>query len=143
MKKNHFRSFAILLGLIACAGACYGLLHLWQQPVEDAWTPSAYAPPFVEVADRVQLYVGGEPLTKVLEKQQVILKKDGTEVPLTPQHLVATVNNHDRVLLARIPTMLGLAAAAGAALVLFLVGLFAPLISALKPPKIVDLHLEA
>jgi hypothetical protein len=143
LKKNHFRSFSILFGLLVCAAACYGLLHLWQQPVEDSWTPSAYAPPFVEVADRVQLYVGGEPLTKVIEKQQLVLKKNGAEVPFAAEHLVATVNNHDRILLARIPTLLGLAAVAGAALVLFLVGLCAPLISALKPPPIVDLHLEA
>jgi hypothetical protein len=143
LKKNHFRSFAILFGLLVCGAACYGLLHLWQQPVEDAWTPSAYAPPFVDVADRVQLYVGGEPLTKVLEKQQLVLKKDGAEAPFTAQQLVATVNNHDRLMLGRIPVMLGLAAVAGAALVLFLVGLCAPLISALKPPPIVDLHLEA
>lgn len=45
MKRNHFRSFAILIGLLACAGACYGILHLWQQPADAYWTATAFSPP--------------------------------------------------------------------------------------------------
>ena len=51
MKKNHFRSFAILFGLLVCGAACYGLLHLWQLPVEDSWIPAPYAPPLAQPAD--------------------------------------------------------------------------------------------
>ena len=143
MKKNHFRSFAILFGLLVCGAACYGLLHLWEQPVDASWTPAAFSPPLASVSDRVELYLAGEPLLKVVEAQQLVLKRDGTEAPVAAEALVASVNNYDRVRLARIPTMLALAAAAGGAFVFLLVGLFAPLISALKPPPIVDLHLEA
>lgn len=143
MKKNHFRSFAILFGLLVCGAACYGLLHLWQLPVEDSWIPAPYAPPLAKVSDRVQLYVAGEPLLKLVEAQQVVVKKNGAEAPVVADTLVASVNNFEQIRMARLPMMLALAAAAGGALVLFLVGLCAPLIKALKPPPIVDLHLEA
>jgi hypothetical protein len=51
------------------------------------------------------------------------------------------VNNYERVRLARIPMMLALAAGVGAGFVLFLIGLFTPLIASLHPDELVDLHL--
>ena len=143
MKRNHFRSFAILVGLLACAGACYGFLHLWEQPADAYWTATAFSPPLAAVSDRVELFVADEPLLKAVGEERLVLKKKGTEAPVAVGDLVARVNNYDRVRLARIPAMLALAAAAGGGLVLFLIGLFSPLISALVPPAIVDLHLEA
>jgi hypothetical protein len=76
-------------------------------------------------------------------EERLILKKKTSEAPVAAGDLVARVNNYDKVRLARIPTMLGLAAAAGGGLVLFFIGLFAPLIRELVPPRIVDLHLES
>ena len=143
MKRNHFRSFAILVGLFTCAGACYGLLHLWQQPADAYWTATAFSPPLSSASDRVELFVGDEPLLKVVGEERLVVRKKTTEAPVAAGDLVARVNNYDKVRLARIPTLLGLAAAAGGGLVLFLIGLFAPLIRELVPPPIVDLHLEA
>lgn len=143
MKHNHFRMFAILVGLLVCAGAAWGVFHLSQVPSEGHFTPAAFAPPLAQVADRVQVYVAGEPLLGEVEGQRLVLKKKGTEAPVAASEIVASVNDYDRVRNARVPVMLGLAAAAGGGLVLFLVGLFTPLIKALKPPEIVDLHLEA
>ena len=142
MKRNHFRSFAILIGLLACAGACYAFMHVWEQPADAYWTATAFSPPLASVSDRVELYVADEPLLKAVGEERLVLKKKTTEAPVVAADLVARVNNYDKVRLARIPTMLGLAAAAGGGFVLFLIGLFAPLISALVPPTIVDLHLE-
>ena len=142
MKRNHFRSFAILVGLLACAGACYGLLHVWEQPADAYWTVTAFSPPLASVSDRVELFVSDEPLLKAVTEERLVLKKKTTEAPVAAADLVARMNTYDRVRLARIPTMLGLAAAAGGGLVLFLIGLFAPLIRELVPPTIVDLHLE-
>ena len=53
MKRNHFRSFAILIGLLACGGACYGLLNPWQQPADAYWTATAFSPPLATASDRV------------------------------------------------------------------------------------------
>jgi hypothetical protein len=142
LKKSHFRSFAILIGLLVCAGACYGILRLWEQPADAYWTPAAYAPPLAQASDRVEVFVGGEPILKLAADQKLVLKEKTTEAPLAPDQLVARVNNYDRVRLARIPTLLALAAAAGAGLVFFLVGVFAPMIAALHPQELVDLHLE-
>ena len=64
------------------------------------------------------------------------------ETPVAADKLAVRLNNYERDRLAQVPLMLGLAAVAGAAFALFLVGLFTPLIAALKPPDIVDLHLE-
>jgi hypothetical protein len=143
VKRNHFRLFAIVIGLLACAGACYGLLQLWQQPADAYWTATAFSPPLASASDRVELFVADEPLLKVVGEERLILKKKTTEAPVAAGDLVARVNNYEKARLARIPTMLELAAAAGGGLVLFLIGLFAPLIRELVPPPIVDLDLEA
>lgn len=142
MKHNHFRLFAILIGLLACAGASYGVYHFWQVPAEGHWTADAFSPPLAKAADRVEILYAGEPFLKVVESQAVILKEKTTEAPLVADKLLARLNNYDQARLAKVPLLLGLAAAAGGGFVLFLVGLFAPLIKALKPPDIVDLHLE-
>ena len=34
VKRNHFRSFAMLIGLLACAGSCYAFLRVWEQPAD-------------------------------------------------------------------------------------------------------------
>ena len=142
MKRNHFRLFAILIGLLVCVGAGYGVSHFWKFPTEGHWTEPAYAPPLAEVGDRVQVYLAKEPLLKQIEKQALVLKRDGAETPVAAGDVVASLNDYDRARFRTVPKMLGLAAAAGGGLVLLLIGLFTPLIAALKPPEIVDLHLE-
>lgn len=141
MKRNHFRSFAILVGLLLCGGACYGGLQLWEQPSDANWTATAVSPTLAAVSDRVEVFVANEPILKAAEEGRLVLKQKTTDVPVVADSIVARVNNYERVRLARIPTLLGFAAAAGAGLVLFLIGLFAPLIGALVPPEIIDLHL--
>jgi hypothetical protein len=142
VKQNHFRLFAILIGLLVCGGACYGILQLRNVPAEGHWTPAAYAPPLAQVSDRVEVFVAGEPILKLVEAQALVLKQKDSEAPVTADKLTATTNNYDRARLATRRPMLALAAAAGGGFVLFLIGLFTPLINALKPPLIVDLHLE-
>ncbi len=142
MKHNHFRLFAILIGLLACAGASYGVYHFWTLPAEGHWTADAFSPPVAKAADRVELLYAGEPFLKLVEAQTVVLKEKTAEAPLVADKLLARLNTYDRDRFAQVPLMLGLAAVAGGGLVLLLVGLFVPLIKALKPPEIVDLHLE-
>ena len=141
MKKSHFRSFAIVVGLIVCAGAAAGLWYLWQQPTDAYWTQTAYSPALSAVSDRVEVWVNDEPLLKAVAEERLVLKQRGTEAPVASEKILARVNNYERVRLARVPTLLGLAAAAGAGLVFFLVGLFTPLIASLHPDELVDLHL--
>ena len=142
MKHNHFRSFAILFGLLLCAGACYGIYFFWKMPADGHWTRAEFAPPLTEVADRVEVFIGGEPILKVVEAQNLLIKDKEAVAPLPAEKLLAKLNNYDRDRYAAVPKLLGLAAVAGGAFVLFLVGLFAPLIKALKPPDIIDLHIE-
>lgn len=142
MKQNHFRLFAILIGLLVCAGAGYGVYHFSQVPADGHFVDPAFAPPLAESAGRVVVYVAGEPILKAIEEQKVVLKRKDGDAPLAATEIVASLNERDGARLAKVPLMLGLAALAGGAFVLFLIGLFTPLISALKPPMIVDLHLE-
>ncbi len=142
MKQNHFRLFAILIGLLVCAGAGYGVFHFSQVSADGHFVDPAFAPPLAESAGRVVVYVAGEPILKAIEAQKVVLKRKDGEAPLAASEIVASLNERDRVRLTKVPLMLGLAALSGGAFVLFLIGLFTPLISALKPPMIVDLHLE-
>lgn len=142
MKHNHFRLFAILIGLAACAGCAYGVWHFWKMPAEGHWTVGAFSPPLAQASDRLEVLLAGEPILKLAEQQAVVLKQKTSETPVTAEMLTVRLNNFDRDRFAKVPLMLGLAAGAGGGLVLLLVGLFAPLIKALKPPDIVDLHLE-
>ena len=142
MKHNHFRLFAILIGLLVCGGAGYGIFYFWNLPAEGHWTVGAFSPPLAQASDRLEVIVAGEPILKLVEGQALVLKQKGAETPVAAEALAVRLNNYDRDRLALVPRLLALAAVAGAGLVLFLVGLFTPLIAALKPPDIVDLHLE-
>jgi hypothetical protein len=141
VKHNHFRLFAILIGLLVCGAAGYGVYHFWTLPAEGHWTAEAFSPPLAQVSDRVEVFVSGEPILKLVEAQRLVVKDKDAETPVAAEKVVARVNNFERDRLAQLPLMLGLAAVAGAGLALLLVGLFTPLIKALKPPDIVDLHL--
>lgn len=142
MKHNHFRLFAILIGLLACGGACYGIYYFWNLPAEGHWTAGAFSPPLSQASDRLEVILAGEPILKLVEAQALVLKTKGAETPVAADALAVRINNYDRDRFAKVPLMLGLAAVAGCAFAFFLVGLFTPLIAALKPPDIVDLHLE-
>lgn len=141
MKKSHFRLFAILVGLVACGGAAYGLFTLWQQPADAYWTATAFSPTLAASADRVEVFVNDEPLLKAVAEERIVHKQKGAEAPVAADKVIARVNNYEKVRLARLPMMLGLAAAAGAGFVLFLIGLFTPFIASLHPDELVDLHL--
>ena len=82
MKKSHFRLFALLVGLVACGGACFGLWKLWQQPVDAYWTATAFSPTLAASADRVEVYVDDEPLLKAVGEERLVLKQKGAEVPV-------------------------------------------------------------
>ena len=141
MKKSHFRLFAILVGLVACGGACFGIWKLWQQPLDSYWTAEAFSPTLAAASDRVEVFVNDEPLLKAVAEERIVHKQKGAEAPVVADKVVARVNNYERVRLARIPMLLALAAGAGAGFVLFLIGLFTPFIASLHPDELVDLHL--
>ena len=142
MKKSHFRLFAILVGLVACGGACFGLWKLWQQPADAYWTAEAFSPTLAADGDRVEVFVNEEPLLKAVGEERLVLKQKGAEAPVAAEKVVARVNNYERVRLARLPMLLALAAGAGAGFVLFLIGLCTPLIASLHLDELVDIHLE-
>lgn len=143
MKKNPFRPFAIGIGLLVCGLAGFRVWQLWQQPLDGFWTQPAYSPALDAVADSVVVYVAGDPILKVVEAQNLVLKRGkDTEAPVAAAELKASVNNYYKARAGRIPMMVTFAAVSGAGLAFFLVGLFMPLIRSFHPQELVDLHLE-
>lgn len=68
------------------------------------WTPHAMLVPLAQAADRVEIYVRGEPLATVVDPSDVGLR----------------FNNYDRVRSERLPMLLVNAAGCGAAACMFL-----------------------
>jgi hypothetical protein len=141
VKKNPFRPFAIVIGLLVCGLAGFRLWQLWEQPADAFWTQPAYAPTLDAVSDRFAVLVDGEPVLKLVKEQKLLLVVKETPAPVTAERLTVSVNNYDKVRASRIPAMIVFAAVAGGAFILFLVGLFTPLIGSFHPQELVDLHL--
>ena len=66
--NNHLA--ADWLGLLACAGASYGVYHFSRVPADGHFVDPAFAPPLAESAGRVVVYVAGEPILKAIEEQK-------------------------------------------------------------------------
>lgn len=142
MKRSHFRSFAILVGLLVCAAASFRVVQLWDQKADGYWPPKHLAPPVSEVADRIQVFVAGEPIERMLLDEKLLFAGKGGPTPLSPKEVTASVNGYDKARIARIPELMAFSALAGAGFMLFLVGLFTPAISAFGREELVDIHLE-
>ena len=141
MDRSHFRLWATSLGVVVLALSCYQLWRVWQQPRDDYWTPPHLAMSLDDARDRLEVLVAGTPMAKVLGDKRLSLVADGNAIPVGPAEVQVRVNDYARVRLMRLPTMLTLAAVAGGAFVLLVIGLFTPLIGAFRPHGMADLHL--
>lgn len=141
MTRSHFRFFALAVGLLVCAVASFRIWQLRTQPPGDVWTPAHLAQPIQTEVNRFELLAAGEPLARAVEQGRVQMTPAGKTEAVTLTEVQVRVNNHDRAVLELVPQLLALAAVAGGALVLFLVGLFTPLIGAFRQHGLVDIHL--
>ncbi len=139
---GHFRFYSITLGLLVCALASYRVWQLWTRPAVDTWTPASFAQPLETVADRFEVRVAGEPMTKVVADGKLTRQAEVGTAPVRAEDVTVRVNNADRQKAETIPPMLAFAAVAGGAFVLFVIGLFTPVIGSFHPRGLVDLHLE-
>jgi hypothetical protein len=139
MPKSHFRLFALLGGGVVLALSLVGFWLVESKPLDTTWTPSHLALPLATTADRLQILVGDVPLEKVIAEKRLVVTRDaGPQVVL---EATVRVNNADQLREARFMPLLALAAIAGGAFVLFVIGLFAPRIGAFHQHGLIDLHL--
>ena len=87
------------------------------------WTPHTMLVPLADGADRVEIYVHGQPLAKLLQTGHVQVLDEGRPVSLGAGDVGLRFNNSDRVRAERLPRLLVSAALLGAAMLylLFLV----------------------
>ena len=138
---SHFRLFAILCGLVACAGGSYRVWQLSTQPVGDPWTPAVYAPGIESTADRLEVLVGGVPLVQAVAEQRLSMTTNAGPVPVKVGEVRVRLNNEASLRAAQVSPMLGFSALAGGGLVLLLIGLLTPVIGAFKQHGLIDIHL--
>jgi hypothetical protein len=140
---RHFRLFAILCGLLACAGGSFRVWQLQNQPVGDPWTPAIYAPGLEATTDKLEVLLAGEPLAKAITEQRLTMATSAGAVPVKLSEVKVRLNNEAALRAATVPPMLGFSALAGGGFVLFLIGLLTPMIGAFKQHGLVDIHLTA
>ncbi len=143
MKKSHFRLWALLGGGVVLAFALVGLWKVQTAPVDTSLTPAHLAPPLSTIAGRYEVLVAGVPLDKAIADKRLLLAGENGASTLVVPEATVRVNDAERVRAARVPSMLALSALAGGGFVLFLIGLFAPLIGAFKQHGLIDMHLES
>jgi hypothetical protein len=141
--SSHFRLFAIVCGLLVFAAASYRLWQMWTEPVPDSWTPKVYATGLETTVDKFEVLIAGVPLAKVAGQGNLMMTSNGYQVPVKESDIKARVNNGPAMKAASVPIMLGLAALAGGALVLFVIGLATPSIGAFHPHGPIELHLTS
>ena len=142
MKGNRFRFLALFFGGLALVASLFALYRLLNKSEGTAWTPKSMALRLDSVADRFEVYVAGDPLDRKLSEGRLTLAgKDPFPRALTAWDVTVRVNNHDQVRLAQMPTLMWLAAAAGASAILFLIGVFAPASLGAGSSGITELHL--
>ena len=139
MHKGHFRLFALLGGGVVLALSVAGFWLVESKPLDTTWTPTHLALPLSTTTDRLEVLVGDVPLEKAIaEKRLTVVTGAGPQVV---REATVRVNNSDQLREARFLPLLALAAIAGGAFVLFVIGLFAPWIGAFHQHGLIDLHL--
>ena len=78
------------------------------------WTPMALLVPLSESADRVVVYVRGNPLTKLIDAGQLRVADADSAGVVGTSDIGFRFNNADRVRVERLPLLLWYAAASGA-----------------------------
>ncbi len=142
MQKSHFRLWALLGGGVVLVLALAGFWKVQSAPVDMSLTPAHLAPPLSIVADRTQVLVGGVSLEKAIADKRLMLAGENGAATLVVSEATVRINDAERVRASRVPSLLALAAIAGGALVLFVIGLIAPRIGAFKQHGLIDMHLE-
>jgi hypothetical protein len=79
------------------------------------WTPRTMLVPLADSADRVEIYVHGQPLAKLIQAGQVQVLDEGRPVSLGAGDVGLRFNNSDRVRAERLPRLLLSGALFGAA----------------------------
>jgi hypothetical protein len=126
MKRSTFRVFALVFGGLALAVSCFGFFRAWTRPTAVEWTPKHYALPATAFSDRLVVYVKGEPLEQALAQGRIAFAGPQAEAaPVAPSDVTVTFNNVHQDRASRMPLLAGLAAIAGAATALILMGLLA------------------
>jgi hypothetical protein len=139
MQKSHFRLFALLGGGVVLALAIAGIWLVQGKPLEPVWTPAHLALPLATTSDRIEVLVADVPLEKAVADGRVTVMTDAG--PRVVREALVRVNNADQLREARFLPLLLLSAIGGGALVLFVIGLFAPRIGAFHQHGLIDLHL--
>jgi hypothetical protein len=140
MQKGHFRLFALLGGGVVLALSIAGIWLVENKPVDTTWTPTHLALPLATTAERLQVLVADVPLEKAIAEKRLTIATDaGTRAVLAA---TVRVNNTDQLREARFRPLLALSAFGGGALVLFVIGLFAPRIGAFHQHGLIDMHLD-
>ncbi|MCC6130076.1 MAG: hypothetical protein IT186_09110 [Acidobacteria bacterium] len=140
---SHFRFFAIVCGLLFCAASSFRLWQLSTQPLGDQWTPAVYATDLETTTDKFEVLVSGMSLAKAADGGKLMMATEQGSFPLKSSDIKVRLNNAPAVRAASVPAMLGFAALAGGSLVLFLIGLFTPMIGAFHPHGPIELHLTS
>lgn len=141
MQKSHFRLFALLGGGLVLILAAAGFWMVQSKPLDTTWTPNHLALPLATTANRLQVLVADMPLEKAIAEKRLSLATDAGLRPV--KEATVRVNNADQLREARFVPLLALSAIAGGALVLFVIGLFAPRIGAFHQKGLLDMHLES
>jgi hypothetical protein len=139
MQKSHFRLFALLGGGVVLALSIAGIWLVESKPPDTTWTPTHLALPLSTTADRLEVLVADVPLEKAIAEKRLTVSTDAG--PRVVKEATVRVNNADQLRAARFTPLLALSAIAGGALVLFVIGLFAPHIGAFHQHGLIDLHL--
>jgi len=82
------------------------------------WTPAALAVSLPDSKDRVEIYLGGQPLIALLEHEQLSISDGGAPRVVSGQDVKLRFNNWDRIRATRLPFHLVYAAAIGGGIVL-------------------------
>jgi hypothetical protein len=139
MQKSHFRLFALLGGGVVLALSIAGIWLVQSKPLDATWTPTHLALPLSTTADRIEVLVADIPLEKAIAEKRLSVATDaGLKAVMGA---TVRVNNADQLHEARFLPLLALSAIGGGALVLLVIGLFAPHIGAFHQHGLIDLHL--
>jgi|KBSSwiStaDraftv2_1062776.scaffolds.fasta_scaffold00032_38 hypothetical protein len=143
MTKRSFRLFALIAGFLVLGAASYNLYRLWNQPPDRYWTPRQFAGDLAEVTSRAEVLLKGDSLQRALAEGRVTINDATGPLTIQPTDVTVRLNNYDQVRVRRVPAALVSAGAAGGALVLLLLGLFAPALGGALPPsrELAQLHL--
>jgi hypothetical protein len=114
---DRIRLFFAVLCLAVLAIAALPIIRELARPTNIWWTPRTMLVPLAEGADRVEIYVGGEPLQALLQAGRVQVAGGGA---IAAADIGLRFNNSDHVRAQRLPLLLLSAAMCGADALLFL-----------------------